>query len=59
MADALWVMQSDVEIGLPGKMEVIMYAHMTPLQKELNEKLLDKSLIVRRPNIPLQNPYRI
>jgi len=37
--------KSDVEIGLPGKMEVIMYAHMTPLQKELNEKLLDRTLI--------------
>uniref|UniRef100_A0A061RSK4 Atp-dependent dna helicase ddm1-like n=1 Tax=Tetraselmis sp. GSL018 TaxID=582737 RepID=A0A061RSK4_9CHLO len=37
--------KSDVEIGLPGKMEVVMYAEMTPLQKDLNRKLLDKSLL--------------
>jgi len=37
--------KSDVDIGLPGKMEVVMYAEMTPLQKELNEKMLDRSLL--------------
>ena len=39
--------QADVNIGLPGKMEVVMYAAMTPHQKELNDKLLDRSLLVR------------
>lgn len=37
--------KSDVDIGLPGKMEVVLYAHMTQLQKELNEKLVDRSLL--------------
>lgn len=39
--------KSEVESCLPGKMEIVLYAPMTPLQQKLNQQLLDKSLHVR------------
>lgn len=40
-------LKADVEIALPRKQEVVLYAPMSPLQKTLNQQLLDKSLRVR------------
>jgi len=37
--------KADVEVTLPRKQEIILYAQMTPLQKQLNEKLRDKTLL--------------
>lgn len=39
-------LKSDVEIALPRKMEVIMYAHMTDTQKHLNKQLASGKLMV-------------
>lgn len=44
--------KSEVESSLPGKMEVILYAPMTPHQQQLNKQLLDNTLHVRRPPRP-------
>lgn len=38
--------KTDVETSLPGKMEVIMYAPMSDKQKEINQQLRDKTLMV-------------
>jgi ATP-dependent DNA helicase len=40
-------LKADVEIALPRKQEVVLYAPMSDLQKTLNQQLLDKSLRVR------------
>ena len=48
--------KSEVESSLPGKMEVILYAPMTPHQQQLNKQLLDNTLHVRRPAPPLPKP---
>ena len=40
--------KSDVEHSLPGKMEVLLYAHMTEQQREFNEQLRDRTLSVSR-----------
>lgn len=48
--------KSEVESSLPGKMEVILYAPMTPHQQQLNKQLLDNTLHVRRP-APFRLPY--
>eukprot|EP00803_Ostreobium_quekettii_P009166 evm.model.scf_268.3 EVM.evm.TU.scf_268.3 scf_268:59398-67593(-) len=37
-------MKSDVELALPQKTEVVLYAPMTSYQKELNKQLLDDSV---------------
>lgn len=39
--------KSDVESSLPAKAEVVLYAHMAPDQKRLNEQLCDRSVNVR------------
>ena len=39
-------LKSDVDIPLPKKGEVLLYAQMTQLQKDLNTQLLDGSLKV-------------
>lgn len=39
--------KADVEISIPRKQELILYAPMTPLQKTLNKQLLEGSLMVR------------
>ncbi|KAK9815465.1 hypothetical protein WJX72_004092 [[Myrmecia] bisecta] len=36
--------KTDVEHSLPGKMEVILYAHMSDQQREFNEQLRDRTL---------------
>ena len=36
-------MKSDVELALPRKAEIVLYAQMTPHQKDLNKRLLDSS----------------
>jgi ATP-dependent DNA helicase len=36
--------KTDVETSLPGKIEVVLYAHMTPAQREINQQLADKTL---------------
>ena len=36
--------KTDVETSLPGKMEIILYAHMSAKQKEINQQLRDKTL---------------
>ena len=43
--------KSDVETSLPPKKEIILYAHMTPTQKEYNEELRK-----RTPNVRLDFP---
>ena len=37
--------KADVEMSLPSKQEIVMYAPMTTLQRELCDKLVDKSFI--------------
>jgi SNF2 family DNA or RNA helicase len=39
-------LKSDVEINLPRKQEIILYAPMTQTQKHLNEQLRDGTLMV-------------
>ncbi len=39
--------KADVEIALPRKAEMLLYAPMTDLQRQLNQQLLDKNLAVR------------
>lgn len=41
--------KSDVETSLPAKKEIILYAHMTDLQKKYNQDLRDRTLNVRTP----------
>ena len=41
--------KSDVETSLPAKKEIILYAHMTDLQKKYNQDLRDRTLNVRHP----------
>lgn len=41
-------LKADVEICLPRKQEILLYAPMTAKQQEINAKLLDKSLMVIR-----------
>lgn len=38
--------KSDVETSLPAKKEIILYAHMTDLQKKYNQDLRDRTLNV-------------
>ena len=47
--------KTDVETSLPPKKEIILYAHMTPTQKEYNEELRKRTLNVRlnSPKAPL------
>ena len=40
--------KSDVETSLPAKKEIILYAHMTDLQKKYNQDLRDRTLNVRQ-----------
>lgn len=40
--------KTDVESALPGKLEVVLYAPMTPTQRKLNDQLLKTTLQVRR-----------
>lgn len=40
-------LKTDVDIALPQKAEVLLYAHMTQDQKALNQQLLDGTLKVR------------
>ena len=40
--------KSDVENSLPLKSEILLYAHMAPDQKRLNEQLCDRTVNVRR-----------
>ena len=39
--------KSDVEDSLPLKAEILLYAHMAPDQKRLNEQLCDRTVNVR------------
>lgn len=39
--------KSDVETSLPAKKEMILYAHMTDIQKKFNEDLRNRTLNVR------------
>ena len=39
-------LKADVDLELPAKQEIVLYAHMTPYQVKINDGLLDKSLIV-------------
>lgn len=41
-------LKADVEICLPRKQEILLYAPMTKEQHRINEQLLDKSLMVSR-----------
>ena len=41
--------KSDVENSLPGKKELILYAHMTQQQRDFNEELRQNTLNVRPP----------
>lgn len=41
--------KADVEIALPRKQELLLYAPMTALQKQLNQQLLERTLAVRLP----------
>ncbi len=41
--------KSDVETSLPAKKEIILYSHMTDLQKKYNQDLRDRTLNVRMP----------
>ena len=43
--------KSDVETSLPAKKEMILYAHMTGLQKKYNQDLRDRTLNVHPPAI--------
>merc|ERR1712118_562573 len=36
--------KADVETSLPNKKEIILYADMSPLQKKVNQQLVDKTL---------------
>ena len=36
--------KADVETSLPNKKEIILYADMSPLQKKVNQQLMDKTL---------------
>ena len=38
--------KADVEASLPAKVEMILYADMTDVQKKINEELLNKTLNV-------------
>lgn len=38
--------KGDVELCLPRKSEIIMYAPMTPTQRQINQQLLEKNLLV-------------
>ena len=38
--------KSDVETSLPAKKEIILYSHMTDLQKKYNQDLRDRTLNV-------------
>lgn len=38
--------KTDVESALPGKLEVVLYAPMTPTQRKLNDQLLKTTLRV-------------
>lgn len=40
-------LKSDVEIELPAKQEIVLYAHMTPYQQKINQGILDKSLFAK------------
>jgi ATP-dependent DNA helicase len=42
--------KSDVETSLPAKKEMILYAHMTPTQKQYNEELRKRTLNVSYPS---------
>ena len=39
-------LKSDVEIDLPSKMEVVLYAGMSACQKKINQQLLEGTLKV-------------
>lgn len=39
-------LKSDVEISLPRKMELVLYAGMTDVQKQLNQQMVDGKLLV-------------
>ncbi len=41
--------KSDVETSLPAKKEIILYSHMTDLQKKYNQDLRDRTLNVSQP----------
>lgn len=40
--------KADVEIALPRKQELLLYAPMSKLQRQLNQQLLERTLTVRR-----------
>lgn len=44
--------KSDVETSLPAKTELVLYAPMSEKQRELNDQLRDKTLMVRFPFFP-------
>lgn len=39
--------KADVEIALPRKQELLLYAPMSKLQRQLNQQLLERTLAVR------------
>lgn len=51
--------KSDVESSLPPKKEIVLYAEMTPQQKEFNAQLRDRTLNVRLPFPSLTHHTRI
>ena len=40
-------LKSDVESSLPSKEEIVLYSHMAPDQKRINEQLKDRTVNVR------------
>lgn len=50
-------MKSDVEASLPAKKEIILYAHMTAIQKRFCEELRKRTLNVRSLLSSLPLPY--
>ena len=40
--------KSDVETSLPPKMEIVLYAGMSDMQRQFNDQLRDRTLHVRR-----------
>ena len=39
--------KDDVDLAIPPKQEIILYAPMTSVQKEVQKDILDKSIVVR------------
>lgn len=39
--------KSDVETSLPAKMEIVLYAGMSDMQRQFNDQLRDRTLHVR------------